>query len=242
VLGTGSLAAGVATSTNSSLAAGIYTITATYAGDSTFSSSTSAGLRQVVNSSTKAATSTTLASNLNPSIYGQSVIFTAVVTTSGSLPPTGSVNFIWGAGYNIGSATLNSSGVATLTKFNLNADSYPLTAVYKGDANNLGSTSTIVNQVVLQAVSTATLTSSPNPSTAGQPVTFTAKITSPTAKPTGPVTFTAGKSVLGTVSLSGGKATLTTSSLATGSTVVTVTYNGDSNIAKSSASVTQTVH
>jgi hypothetical protein len=60
--------------------------------------------------------------------------------------------------------------------------------------------------------------------------------------PTGPVTFTSGKTVLGTAQLSGGKATLTISTLAVGSTKVTVTYNGDSNIAKSSASVVQTVH
>jgi hypothetical protein len=48
--------------------------------------------------------------------------------------------------------------------------------------------------------------------------------------------------VLGTAQLSGGKATLTISSLALGSTKVTATYNGDSNIAKSSASLIQTVH
>jgi hypothetical protein len=51
-----------------------------------------------------------------------------------------------------------------------------------------------------------------------------------------------GRTLLGTAQLSGGKATLTISTLAVGSTKVTVTYNGDSNIAKSSASVVQTVH
>jgi hypothetical protein len=47
--------------------------------------------------------------------------------------------------------------------------------------------------------------------------------------------------VLGTGQLSGGKAKFTISTLAVGSTKVTVTYDGDSNIAKSSASVTQAV-
>jgi hypothetical protein len=50
------------------------------------------------------------------------------------------VAFTWGDAYRrytIGSATLNSSGVATLVKSNLNADFYPLKAVYVGDANNL---------------------------------------------------------------------------------------------------------
>jgi hypothetical protein len=59
--------------------------------------------------------------------------------------------------------------------------------------------------------------------------------------PTGPVTFMTGKTVLGTAQLSGGKAKLVIASLPVGSTKVTVTYYGDSNIAKSSASVTQTV-
>jgi hypothetical protein len=151
------------------------------------------------------------------------------------------VRFTWSI-YTIGSATLNSSGVATLTRSNLNADAYPLTAVYLGDADNLASTSAVLNQVVLETTSAATLSSSPNPSAQGQAVTFTAKITSPTVTPTGPVTFTSGKTVLGTAQLSGGKATLIISTLAVGSTKVTVTYNGDSNIAKSSASVVQTVH
>jgi hypothetical protein len=188
----------------------------------------------------KPTTSTVLTSSLNPSIYGQKVTWTATVTSSGSVTPTGTIKFTW-SGHTIGSATLNSSGVATLTRSNLNAATYPLTAVYPGDAANLGSTSAVLNQVVLQTTSKARLTSSPNPSTQGQAVTFTATITSPTVIPTGPVTFTAGTTVLGTAQLGGGKAKLVISSLPVGSTKVTVKYNGDSNIAKSSASVLQTV-
>ncbi len=185
------------------------------------------------------ATSTTLVSSLNPSVYGQAVTWTATVTTSGPVPPTRKVNFTWGS-YSIGSATLNASGVATLTRSNLNADSYPLTAVYSGDVNNLRSTSAILNQVVTETTSTATLTSTPNPSVSGQAVTFTATITS-TVIPTGPVTFMVGTKVLGTAQLSGGKAKFTTSALAVGATKLIATYYGDSNIARSSASVTQTV-
>ena len=166
--------------------------------------------------------------------------FTVIVSGRQSTPPTGKVTFAW-SGYTIGTATLNSSGVATLSRSKLNADTYPLTAVYVGDSDNLGSTSTVLNQVVLETTSTAKLTSSPNPSTQDQAVTFTAKISSPTVIATGPVTFTAGKTVLGTAQLSGGKAMLTISSLVVGSTKVTATYYGDSNIAESSASVTQIV-
>jgi hypothetical protein len=188
----------------------------------------------------KSTTSTSLTSSLNPSTYGQKVTWTATVTSSGSVTPTGTIKFT-SNGNTIGSATLNTNGVATLTKSNLFVYTYPLKAVYTGDADNLGSTSTIVNQVVLETTSKARLTSLPNPSTQGQAVTFTATITSPTVVPTGPVTFMAGTTVLGTAQLGGGKAKLVISSLPVGSTKVTVKYNGDSNIAKSSASVIQTV-
>jgi hypothetical protein len=234
ILGTGTTASGVATFTTSSLTLRTHAIKANYAGDATFKPS-SGTVTQIVN-----ATSSALASSLNPSMYGQKITWTATVTSSGSTTPTGKVNFAWGS-HSIGTATLNAGGVAALARSDLNATSYPLTAVYLGDATHVGSASAILSQVVRETTSAATIGSSLNPSTQGQPVTFTATITSPTAKPTGPVTFTAGKTVLGTAQLSGGKATLTTSSLPVGSTTITVTYDGSSNIAKSSASVTQTV-
>jgi len=215
---------------------GSHSITATYSGDRDDTGSKSTILPEYI----QTATSTTLASGLNPSVYGQNVTWTAVVTTSGSIGPTGRVNFIWST-FSIGSATLNPSGVATLSRSDLNAYSYPLTAVYLGNADNLKSTSVVLNQVVKQTTSTATLSSSPNPSIQGQAVTFSAKITSPTVVPTGPVTFTAGTTVLGTAQLSSGKATFTSTGLAVGSTIVTVSYPWNSNIAGSSASVTQTV-
>jgi hypothetical protein len=192
----------------------------------------------------KSATKTSFTSSLNPSIYGQKVIFTATVTTTGPLPPTGTVVFTekyFTETITIGSATLNSSGAATLVKSNFNAGLYPITAVYKGDTNNPGSASPVLNQTVRQTTTVASLTSTPNPSTIGQAVTFTAKITSPTVTATGPVTFTLGQTTLGTAQLSGGKATFMTSSLPAGSNVINVTYNGNSNIARSSAAVTQVV-
>jgi hypothetical protein len=240
VLGTATLTGGIASLTKSSLGSGIHSISAAYLGDANFTASTSPVLEQEVDTTSQSPTTTALASSLNPSIYGQTVTWTATVTTSGKTTPTGKVNFNWGSD-SIGSATLNSSGVATLTKSNLSADPYPLFAVYTGDTNNGPSASAILNQTVTQTTSAATLTSSLNPSTQGQSVTFTATITSPTTTPTGPVTFSTGKTTLGTVELSKGKATFTTSTLAVGSDTVTVTYPWNSDISGSSASVLQTV-
>jgi hypothetical protein len=188
-------------------------------------------------------TNTTLAFSLNHSNYGQKVTFSVTVANSSGTIPTGQVTFIY-SGHTLGTANLNSSGVATLTKSNLAPGSYPVTAVYKGDTNNLGSTSSIVNQVVQRAIISATLTSSPNPSKQGAAVKFTAMLTSNGSLPTGQtLTFTYNGKTLGTASIgSGGKPSLTITTLPVGSDLVTATYAGDVNHSPVTASVTQTVH
>lgn len=207
----------------------------------------SGGSVGVLLSPSKSATTAYLSSSPNPSFYGQKITWTAKVTTSGTVAPTGNVAFngkdLYGHTFVLGRATLDSSGVATLIKSNLNANTYQVTSLYLGDVMNKSSRSSVLNQVVRQTTSRAVLNSSRNPATQGQPVTFTATITSPTVTPTGPVTFTVGKQILGTAQIVpwAHKATLAISTLPVGSTVVTVTYLGDSNIAKSSASLTQTV-
>ena len=143
-LGANPVINGKATLNTIKLPIGENTITAVYGGDANDVGSTSAPVNQFVLAAT---TSSILMSSLNPSIYGQGVTFTATVIGSGTVPPTGQVAFTW-LGNSIGTATLNSSGVATLTKSNLNAYAYFLTAVYKGDAKNKGSTSPVLNQVV----------------------------------------------------------------------------------------------
>jgi hypothetical protein len=188
-------------------------------------------------------TSATLASSLNPSHYGQKVTFSATVVNSSGTIPTGQVSFTW-SGHTLGTATLNTTGVATLTKSNLALGSYPVTAVYKGDTNNLASTSSIVNQVVKRATISASLTSSPNPAKQGAAVKFTATITSNGGLPTGQtVTFTYNGKVMGTSTIgSGGKPSLTITTLPVGGDVVKVTYAGDANHSSATASVTQIVN
>jgi len=86
------------------------------------------------------------------------------------------------------------------------------------------------------------LRSNPNPSTVGQPVTFTATVTSTSGIPTGKVTFRDGTTTLGTVTLTGAVATFTTSSLTAGKHKITARYNGSSKFVPSSASLIQTVN
>ena len=236
-LGTAPLSGGTASLTISTLPVGTSTVKASYAGDASYSASTSAGVKQVVN---KYPTSVQLSSSLNPATYGQSITLTATVGSTGPSTPTGTVTFKNGV-TNLSTVTL-AAGVAILTTTKLAAGTLSITAVYNSDASSATSTSSALPQVVNQATTTMTVVSSLYPSKQGKSVKFTATVASPTVTPTGTVIFTAGAAVLGTVNLAGGKASVTTSTLPVGSTTVTATYNGTANIQGSMGSVVQVVN
>ena len=236
-LGTATLSGGKATLKTSSLAVNTHAITVQYGGDANFTTSTSAVLYQVVN---QAATTTALKSSKNPTVYGQSVTFTATVTASspGSGTPSGSVTFLDG-GNPIGTASLDGSGVATLATSSLSTTSHAITATYSGDGNFTTSTSSAVNQVVNQDKTSTALSSSVNPATIGQSVTFTATVTasSPGSGTPGTVTFDDGTTALATVTLSGGTASYSSSTLSVGTHSITALYNGDPDFITSKSSV-----
>lgn len=234
------LSAGTATFTTKKLPLGLDVLTAFYPGDSNYGFSTSAPVNQYV---LEGYTTTALTSSPNPSIYGQAVTFTAVVTSSlGAPPPDGEpVTFMKGTTL-MGTGVL-SGGSASFTTSALTVGTNYITAVYGGDSNLVGSKSEGVNQVVDKATTTTTLTSSLNPSNFKQSVTFTATVTpqfSGTVK--GIVTFYDGTTALKTAGLSGGVSKYTTSALTVGAHSITATYNGNLNYIGSSASLTQTVH
>ena len=143
VLGTGTLASGSATFTTSTLApGGTDNVKAKYAGDSTFATSTSAPVAQVVN---KAATTTSLTSSPNPSNVGQSVTFTATVSSTAGTA-TGNVIFNSGS-KRLGTGSL-SSGVAIISTTSLAAGADPVIATYNGSTSFATSTSNTVSQTV----------------------------------------------------------------------------------------------
>ena len=117
-----------------------------------------------------------------------------------------------------------------------------ITAVYGGDSDFAGSTSTAVSQTVNKASSSTTLTSSVNPSTAGQSVTLTANISGQfSGVATGTVTFSNGSSSLGSASVSSNMATLATTALPVGTDSITAAYSGDSNFTGSSSNTVSQV-
>ena len=102
-----------------------------------------------------AVSSTAVVSSLNPSLFGQSVTFTATVT-GGS--PTGTVQFKDGA-TNLGGPVALSGGSAGYTTAALAVGSHSITAVYSGDASNAPSTSSVLTQSVnVASSSTAVVT------------------------------------------------------------------------------------
>lgn len=239
-LGTATLAAGAAALPYSALTAGSHTITASYSGDGSFNAGTSNSVAQMVN---KAASSVTLVSSQNPSVYGADPLFTATVHSSNGVTPTSTVNFMDGAS-SLGVVNL-SSGQAALVPFpSLSAGPHTISAVYNGDGDFTGSTSSNLAQTVSKASSSSKVISLLNPSSFGQSVSFIATVTSGSGSPTGTVTFLDGASSLGSGTLNTAHhVALTTTTLSAASHNITVAYAGDGNFSASASSiVVQTVN
>jgi hypothetical protein len=151
---------------------------------------------------------------------------------------TGTVQLLDG-GTVIGTATV-ASGAASFSTSSLARGVHSLTAVYSGDASDTAATSGVFTQTE-QTAASISLTSSPNPSNAGQAVSLSATVSPSTA--TGTLQFLDGATVLSTITLSSGHGAFPTSQRAGGAHSLTAVYGGDSSdTAATSAVITQTVH
>src|SRR5262249_3545726 len=131
---------GRATITTAILTAGSHSLKAIYQADSTHSGSTSASLIQSV---AQAATRTTAVSSLNPGPVGQSVSFTATVTSAYAVP-NGTVTFFDNGG-TLDTGVLDAGGHATISTSSLSVGAHSITAVYSDTANFTGSASAALN-------------------------------------------------------------------------------------------------
>jgi hypothetical protein len=124
----------------------------------------------------------------------------------------------------LGPETL-SGGPASMSISTLSAGSHSITAVYGGDASFFGGTSPAFSLTVQAAATTTTLTSSPNPSAAGQTVNFTATVTSSApGTPAGSVALMDGSTQLGSWNLASGQALYGLSTLSVGQHTLTAVY------------------
>jgi hypothetical protein len=189
------------------------------------------------------------------SIFGQSVTFTANVNViaPGAGSPTGTIQFFDGV-TPIGGAQPVLGGAASVSTSSLVVNVHNITATYNGDASFTTSASSPLSHTVTQAATTTTVTSSANPSTYGDSVTFTSTtVNGITPVNEGTVTFIEGATcaspttilqaatLVGTSGPNTGKATFTTSALTVPSHTVTACYAG-TNFATSNGNVTQTVN
>jgi uncharacterized delta-60 repeat protein len=188
-------------------------------------------------SATCIATSTTMSSSPNPSNYGQSVTLAATVTPASAPPAQGSVQFRQGT-TNLGSPVPLNNGIATHQTSSLAEGTNTLTAVFSGAGLFLNSTSPpTAHTVSPRPASTTTLSSSPNPSSCGQPVTLTGTVApaSGSGTPTGTVQFNLSPFSSATVTMSNGVATYVQPSFSSGTHSLTAVYSGDANFGPSTS-------
>ncbi len=202
---------------------GVHNVDASYSGDGIYVGSLSNTVQL-----TAVPVNTSLALTVSPNLSilaGEPVTLTAVLDPFTVSPPTTTtdgelVNFFSGT-TPLGPGTL-SGGVATLTTSALPTGADSLSAVFPGDSNYNSSTSNTVTTTVTKVQ----LSSSVNPSTYTQSVTFTATL--PTGK-TGTVAFFDGTTNIGSGTISGITATLTTSTLSLGSHNITAKFGPDTS-------------
>jgi len=139
--------------------------------------------------------SVSVASSLNPSVYGQSVTFTATITSdtgllrgrngarrNGGKPMDVTGGVTWSDNTGCGTTTVTPNagtgvGTATCTTSNLSVGSDTVTANYSGDSNHNAGNGSVMQTVEASTVSSATtVASTANPSTYGQGVSFTASV------------------------------------------------------------------
>ena len=220
------------------LVAGGHTITAIYSGDKNNASSASSPLVETVFNVSSAVS---LTSSSNPSTLGQGVTFTAKVAGNS---PTGTVDVRDGFTVVCQGVTLISGGkksvpTAACTTNGLSQGTHSVTAMYSGDSNNPGGTSSVFIQNVSGGPANGvSLASSLNPSHKGQLVSFTATVTGQI--PTGTVNVMDGGQIIAgcsSIVLNASKATCSTSTLAKGTHPITAVYSGDANNAGSTSGV-----
>ena len=140
-----------------------------------------------------------------------------------------------GGAYSVAVADVNGDGKLDMVVANCSSSSCGA-----GDGN----VGVLLNNTQYAPIRTSTaLTSSPNPSNAGQVVTFTASVGAKTGIPTGAVEFFDSNLVMGSATLTNGDAAFSTSRLTGGSHSITARYHGDGKYVGSvSASFDQIVN
>ncbi|GAA3365153.1 hypothetical protein GCM10017744_066740 [Streptomyces antimycoticus] len=192
---------------------------------------------------------TVVTSTPNPSVFGQTVTYTATVTgiTAGT-PPFGDVTFTIAGGPTIGPVTLaatgTDSGMASVTDSTpLAAGPHVVTATFVNSTDPSDNSSGTTIQLVNQSATTTTVTFVPPAPVCGESVTLTVNVAAVSpgdGTPTGTVTFIVsadGPTMTGALDAAG-NASVTVPALSVGTHQVAAFYNGDTNFAASNSPLT----
>ena len=218
-----------------SLIRGSHTIQAVYSGDANNPSQTATVVEVI-----KYPAVESLSVSPNPANVGQTVTFTSKIVGTGPAP-TGVMLFL-DNGSQIGLVPLSANGTAVLSSSSLAVGSHAIQAMYSGDANYISQVSTATETVVAYPPAIANLSATPNPASAGQTVTFTAKITATGPTPTGKVQFLDNGSQIGLVSLAAdGTALVSSNTLTLGTHAIQAIYSGDANYASQTATISEVI-
>jgi hypothetical protein len=178
------------------------------------------------------ATTTSLSSSANPSIFNQPVTFTATITpAAGSAAPTGFVTFTDGAA-TLGTVPLTGSGQAVYSTSSLTQGGHSILATYTGDVAFDGSAANPLPQDV-NLIPTDTTISAPT-ITYGNTATVTVSVSSAQDPVIGNVSLAVDNGTPTTKSLSNGAAVFSLSGLGGGSHGLSAHYAAQGNFAASS--------
>jgi len=169
------------------LVPGVHAFIATYIGEGAFTAAVSVKFYVLVD---KYNPTFTITSSLNPSLLNQPVTFT-ITNTTGDGSTLSPLELVDGP-TSLASLTPDSNGVAVFTTSSLALGQHTIQVRFAGDATHAAANSSLVQTVLSGYPTPSSLTSSLNPSTIGQSVTFTDTITfngSATATGSGTVTF-----------------------------------------------------
>ncbi len=196
-----------------------------------------------------ATTTTTVSSDDNPAVFGDSVDLTAAVRLSHEavVPRYGSVQFSIDGAAAGGPVTLDQNGNATYSTTALTTGSHQVSAVYTSIEPTVYSdsqTASAFTQTVNAGGTLVTVASSANPAPVGTAVGLTVTATGGGTTPTGTITVldmtagTPGVALVTDLALdANGTATVTTSTLTAGDHQLVAKYSGDANNAASTSAV-----
>jgi Bacterial Ig-like domain (group 3)/FG-GAP-like repeat len=187
----------------------------------------------------------TLTASPNTATAGTKVTLTATVTGSAATP-TGTVTFYDGSA-ELGSATLNGSGVATYATTALAVGANSVTASYGGGGNYNVANSTAISVTITPlgtTVPTVTVTATPTTITSAQTETVAVSVAGATGSPTptGTVVLSSGTYSAQQPLASGAAGfTIPAGALSSGANTLTATYSGDGNYNTATGTTSVTV-